>query len=103
MFQFALQSTQAPPRALTNTTLALSVLTLWLGIPSLFVSAPTLPVPLVIRRRMNLPVSKMTLVATAYVLSYLPDAGYRAMCDVLLVLAFLSTFTIPGTSHTIRK
>ena len=94
--QFALQTVQEPSQALVNAMTLLSVATLIFGIPSIFATTPTLPVPLAIRRRTSLPVSKITLFIAAYLLSYLYDSASRVMCDVLLVLAFLSTFTIPG-------
>ena len=95
--QFALQTAQEPPKALVNAMSILSLATLLLGIPSIFAMSPPLPVPLAIRRRTSLPVSKLTLFIITYLMAYLYDGWARTTCDVLLVLAFLGTFTVPGT------
>lgn len=98
---FALQTTQETPKALVDAMSFLSLATLLLGIPSIFAMSPTLPVPLAIRRRTSLPVSKMALFVITYLMSYLYDGWARAMCDVLLVLAFLGTFTVPALVHIV--
>lgn len=59
---------------------------------------PALPVPLSVRRHTILPVSKIILFFVTYLVAFSYGTVSRAMCDVLLVLAFLSTFTAPGTS-----
>ena len=73
--------------------------TLVLGTPALLVTAPVVPVPLAMRRYVNhVIVSRVILLAVAVGIALLPAALVRLVSDVLIVLAFLGTFTIPGKS-----
>ena len=87
---------------MSNAVIFLAVATLMLGIPNIMTTTPNLPVPLGLRRRTDLPVSRIVLFFLAYLASFTYGSAERTMCDILLVLAFLSTFTIPGmyTSFT---
>ena len=79
--------------------------TLVLGTPAILVTAPVVPVPLAMRRYVNhVIVSRVILLAVAAGIALLSAALVRLVSDVLIVLAFLGTFTIPGKSSilTIR-
>ena len=71
--------------------------TLVLGTPAILVTAPVVPVPLAMRRYVNhVLVSRVILLAVAVGIALLSAALVRLASDVLIVLAFLGTFTIPG-------
>ncbi|EKM51591.1 uncharacterized protein PHACADRAFT_261825 [Phanerochaete carnosa HHB-10118-sp] len=97
----ALQNMTQPSKSLVTIWTALSVMTLMFGIPSIFVTVPTLPVPLAIRRHTNLPVSRVVLFIVAFSMSFLYGAASSGMCDVLVILALLSTFTVPALLHIV--
>lgn len=81
----------------------LSSMTLVLGIPFAVVTLPSAPIPHILRRHVNhLFASRALLYATAVILSLLPPAFARAISDVLMLLAFLGTFTVPGESDSPR-
>ena len=78
----------------------LSATTLVLGIPFVVVTLPLVPVPHTMRRRVNPLLASRTLQYLAAVtLSLLSAAFSRAISDVLMLLAFLGTFTVPGKSY----
>ncbi|KAI0087042.1 hypothetical protein BDY19DRAFT_958221 [Irpex rosettiformis] len=76
--------------------------TLALGIPSVLVTAPTFSLPLSMRRYVNhLLVSRVILFAVSLGIALLPAALVRLASDILMVLAFLGTFTIPALLHIV--
>ncbi|KAF7795385.1 hypothetical protein EIP86_006543 [Pleurotus ostreatoroseus] len=77
----------------------LTALTLLLGLPSVLTTAPTLPVPRVIRRRAGNAASRILYLLAALGLAVLPSFVFRVLSDVLLVLAFLSTYAVPALIH----
>ncbi|KAI0693214.1 hypothetical protein BC835DRAFT_1354479 [Cytidiella melzeri] len=80
----------------------LSTLTLALGIPSVLVTAPAIPVPLSFRRHVNhLLVSRVVLLILSLSIALLPAPLVRLASDILIILAFLGTFTIPALLHII--
>lgn len=75
----------------------LSAATLTLGIPSVLVTVPAIPVPLSVRRYVNqLLVSRLVTLAVSLGIALLPTSPARVISDTLIVLAFLGTFTVPG-------
>ena len=75
----------------------MSTTTLALGVPSAVVTLPILPIPLTLRRHVNhVLASRVLLYAAAVILAVLPSAVSRAMSYLLMLLAFLGTFTVPG-------
>lgn len=94
--QLQLQDTRTAPLPFKAFMASLAVLTLVLGIPSIIITAPPLPIPLAIRRNTNFPVSRAALYIIAVALSILPAWLCRMTNDALLLLAFLSTYAVPG-------
>lgn len=71
--------------------------TLMLSIPSILITTPSLPVPFSIRRSTNLPVSKILIYFITICLSLPPPSVSSAFSDLLIMMAFLSTYMLPGT------
>ena len=74
---------------------------LLLSIPSLVITTPTLPVPLTIRRATTLPVSKVLIYVITIALSVLPTPVTQIGSDIVLLLAFASTYMVPALLHII--
>lgn len=88
----------------------LGVLTLCLGIPSLLITAPSLPVPLSIRRRANVSLAKASRVVLLFIsagMAVLPGWVCRVVSDVLMVGAFGGMYVVPGafvsSSHCTQR
>lgn len=84
------------PLALHALKATLGALTLVLGVPSVLVTAPALPVPRVLRRRAGQAASRLMYLVGALALAVLPTPICRVVSDVVMVLAFLSTYAVPG-------
>jgi hypothetical protein len=74
-------------------------LTLLLGIPSILVTAPSLPISERIRRSTSIPLSKYLVFTLVAVLSLVPTRIARILSDVLLTCALTSTFFLPALVH----
>lgn len=86
-----------PPSVAFRAVLAfLNVSTLALTIPSIIITTPSLPLPLPIRRSTNFPVSKALLYILAICMSLMSRDVLRVVSDVVFVLAFFSTYALPG-------
>ena len=70
--------------------------TLLLGIPTLLITAPPLPVPDRIRHATTIPISKTLLSLITVGLALSPTKISVVINDVLLLSAFLSTYFLPG-------
>ncbi|KAI0795249.1 hypothetical protein BC629DRAFT_1581827 [Irpex lacteus] len=80
----------------------LSAATLTMGIPSVLVTVPAIPVLLSVRRYVNqLLVSRLVTLAISLGIALLPTAPARLVSDALIVLAFLGTFTVPALLHIV--
>lgn len=84
--------------SIKSTSAAFSAAALLLSIPSILVTTPALPIPISIRRSTNFPLSKVLIYIITICLAILPASMTRFGSDVILILAFLSTFVVPGTS-----
>ncbi|PSR72224.1 hypothetical protein PHLCEN_2v11899 [Hermanssonia centrifuga] len=91
------QETQSPTLAFKSLMAFLSAATLVLSIPSLLVTTPPFRIPVAIRRNTNLPISRILLFFTILIISLLPSPVFRITSDAVLVLAFFSTYAVPGT------
>lgn len=94
---------QIPSTSIKSTSAAFSAAALLLSIPSILVTTPALPIPISIRRSTNFPLSKVLIYIITICLAILPAHITRFGSDVILILAFLSTFVVPGTSMVFFK
>lgn len=76
---------------LNSTTLALTI-------PLIVITLPSIPLPTVLRRRNELPVSKGVLSVAVVALAVVPQQWARVLSDVVMVVAFFSTYVLPGMS-----
>ncbi|KAI0916886.1 hypothetical protein AcV7_005756 [Taiwanofungus camphoratus] len=99
------QSSQAPPETPSTTVrwlmASFNAATLMLSIPSILITTPSLPVPFSIRRSTNLPVSKILIYFITICLSLPPPSVSSAFSDLLIMMAFLSTYMLPAFIHII--
>ncbi|CAK5284126.1 unnamed protein product [Mycena citricolor] len=77
----------------------LNALTLLLGIPSILVTTPSLPIPERIHRSTNIPLSKYLIFALVFALSLVPTRIARILSDVLIACACAGTFFLPALIH----
>ncbi|KAH8082022.1 hypothetical protein BXZ70DRAFT_979564, partial [Cristinia sonorae] len=75
--------------------------TLALSIPSIIITTPELPLPLSIRRSATFQVSKVLLYTIIVSVSLVPVEILRVLSDVVFVLAFVSTYMLPGLIHIV--
>ncbi|KAI0631913.1 hypothetical protein C8Q77DRAFT_1060500, partial [Trametes polyzona] len=92
---------ELPSASLKTTVAVFSAAALLLSIPSILVTTPALPVPLSVRRSTNFPVSKVLVYLITVSLSLLPANVARLGSDIVLVLAFLSTYVVPAFIHIV--
>ncbi|TCD61210.1 hypothetical protein EIP91_008779 [Steccherinum ochraceum] len=101
----AQQVLPAPSRRPTpNFRIALGLLnacTLALTVPSIVITTPPLPIPRLIRRSTNFPVSKALLYIVTVCLAAGPVGVVKVISDVVFVLAFFSTYVLPAFIHII--
>ncbi|KAL1950431.1 hypothetical protein VTO73DRAFT_5555 [Trametes versicolor] len=90
---------QIPSTSIKSTSAAFSAAALLLSIPSILVTTPALPIPISIRRSTNFPLSKVLIYIITICLAILPAHITRFGSDVILILAFLSTFVVPAFIH----
>lgn len=101
-------STQSPSSSHFKALVAfLNTATLALTIPSIIITTPPLPLPLSVRRATNFPVSKFIVYFIAVLLAMSPMHIAHVLSNILLVLAFVSTYVLPAfihiTIHTFRR
>ncbi|KAI0763595.1 hypothetical protein BD413DRAFT_483917 [Trametes elegans] len=91
---------QFPPSQSLKTTVAvLNAATLLLSIPAILITTPALPIPISIRHVTNFSVSKVLIYLITICLALLPASMERFGSDITLILAFLSTYTVPAFIH----
>ncbi|OBZ68807.1 hypothetical protein A0H81_11193 [Grifola frondosa] len=97
------QSSPSPPSIPTRTPKVFAAFfnagALTLSIPSILITCPSLPSRVSIRRATNFPLSKSLLYLLTLCLSVLPTSWVKVLSDVLLVLAFISTYLVPAFIH----
>lgn len=76
----------------------LNAITLALTIPLIVITLPSLPLPVALRRRSEVPVSKGVLYVVMVALGMVPQDWAHVLSDVVMVGAFFSTYVLPGTS-----
>lgn len=74
----------------------MSAFTLLLGIPSILVTSPSLPIPERVRQSTTIPLSKLGIYTIVIIFSLLPAAVTAVVSDVVLVCALLGTYFLPG-------
>jgi len=79
--------------------LSLGALTLLLGIPSIIVTTPSLPIPERVRRNTTIPLSKTLLFVIVTVLSLLPVKISHVCSDIVIVCALAATYFLPALVH----
>ncbi|KIY45201.1 hypothetical protein FISHEDRAFT_49921 [Fistulina hepatica ATCC 64428] len=77
----------------------LNALALLFGLPFVFATAPTFPLPERIRRATNLPISKFIVFAVVVAVSFLPSNVSSVLSDAALVCALVGTYTVPAVIH----
>ncbi|CAL1712443.1 unnamed protein product [Somion occarium] len=75
----------------------LNATTLALTIPLVVITAPSVPLPMVLRRT-ELPVSKILFFIVAIALAMVPPRLAHILSDIVLVSAFFNTYFLPGMS-----
>lgn len=73
-------------------------LTLLLGIPSLIVMTPILPIPERVRQSTTIPLSRLGIYILIIGLSFLPTKAMAFIGDLTLVMALVSNYLLPGQS-----
>ncbi|KAJ3878677.1 hypothetical protein F5051DRAFT_405093 [Lentinula edodes] len=79
--------------------LALSSITLLLGIPLVLTTTPSLPLPERFRRSTTIPLSKTFIFVVVVLLSIVPIYVSRVYNDVLIVCALVGTYFLPALVH----
>ncbi|KAJ3937572.1 MAG: hypothetical protein NXY57DRAFT_980726 [Lentinula lateritia] len=79
--------------------LALSSITLLLGIPLVLTTTPSLPFPERFRRSTTIPLSKTFIFVVVVLLSNVPIYVSRVYNDVLIVCALVGTYFLPALVH----
>jgi hypothetical protein len=74
----------------------LAAATLILGIPAVFVTIPSVPLPLAVRKRVDIPTSKIVILLAVLAGAFLPNSVMRVVSDILLVLMLSNTYFVPG-------
>jgi len=88
-----------PPRPLRA---CLHAATLISTIPSVFVQSPSIPMSHFIRRRTNLPISRIISYVVSVSISLLPSYLLIGLSNVLLVSALFGTYLLPAILHIIE-
>ncbi|KAF7288532.1 hypothetical protein HMN09_01382200 [Mycena chlorophos] len=87
------------PLDLQTPIVAFNSLTLLLGIPSILVTTPSLPVSERLQRSTTIPISKYLLFVLVVLLTLVPTRIARILSDILLASACMSTFFLPAAIH----
>lgn len=77
----------------------LNAATLLLGIPSIIITTPSLPIPERIRRASTIPISKLLLYTLVVALALVPKWIASVLNDFLVISAISSTFFLPAVVH----
>ncbi len=80
---------------------SMNALTLLLGIPSVLVTSPSLPIPERVRLSTTIPLSRLGIFILVLVFALLPRVIFAVICDIVLVCALLSTYFLPGKLYFI--
>ncbi|KAI0357529.1 hypothetical protein OH77DRAFT_1399170 [Trametes cingulata] len=91
--------TAIPSVDMKTAVAAFGAAALLLSIPAILITTPALPIPISIRRVTNFPLSKVLIYIITTCLSLLPAHITRIGSDIVLILAFLSTYTVPALLH----
>ncbi|KAF5389186.1 hypothetical protein D9757_003415 [Collybiopsis confluens] len=91
----------APSHRLGPFIQSLGALTLLLGIPSILITAPSLPIPERLRHTTTFPLSKALLFIVIVILSLAPVNISRVYSDIVLVCALTATYFLPALVHII--
>ncbi|KAH9924302.1 uncharacterized protein BXZ73DRAFT_50582 [Epithele typhae] len=89
-----------PTPDLQTTVSVFAACSLILSIPALLIPSPAIPLPYTLRRAFP-SLSKVLIYLLALCLSVLPARVSRVGSDVILVLAFLSTYVVPALLHIV--
>ncbi|KAI0699948.1 hypothetical protein C8T65DRAFT_658705 [Cerioporus squamosus] len=100
-FEASPKPPELPSTSLKTTVAVFGAASLLLSIPSLVIATPVLPIPLSIRRATNFPLSKVLVYILTVILSVLPANATRVGSDIVLLLAFASTYMVPALLHII--
>ncbi|KAF7314404.1 hypothetical protein MKEN_00913200 [Mycena kentingensis (nom. inval.)] len=87
------------PLDLQAAIVAFNTLTLLLGIPSILVTTPSLPISERVQRATTIPISKYLIFLIIVVLSLVPTRIARILSDVLIACACAGTFFLPALIH----
>ncbi|CDO69910.1 hypothetical protein BN946_scf184884.g69 [Trametes cinnabarina] len=90
---------QTPTTGMKTTVTIFGAASLFLSVPSILLTTPALPIPIPIRRVTNFPLSKVCIYVITIGLSVLPTSITRIGSDVILILAFISTYVVPALLH----
>ncbi|KAJ3731275.1 hypothetical protein DFJ43DRAFT_999382 [Lentinula guzmanii] len=93
------QSQDTPSYRLGPFILALSAITLLLGIPLVLTTTPSLPIPERLRRRTTIPLSKTIIFIIVVALSLVPMNVFRVYSDMLIICALAGTYFLPALVH----
>ncbi|KAJ3795573.1 hypothetical protein GGU11DRAFT_791726 [Lentinula aff. detonsa] len=93
------QSQDTPSYRLGPFILALSAITLLLGIPLVLTTTPSLPIPERLRRRTTVPLSKTIIFIIVVILSLVPMNVFRVYSDILIICALVGTYFLPALVH----
>lgn len=94
-----LKSQETSPRTLRTLTAVFDAATLVLTIPSILIPTSALPIPSFIRRATPFPLSKTVVYLVAMCISLLPKSVSGVLSDITWILAYSSTYMLPGTCH----
>ncbi|CAL1712439.1 unnamed protein product [Somion occarium] len=97
------EATDSPTSASTPFKALVALLnatTLALTIPLVVITAPSVPLPMVLRRT-ELPVSKILFFIVAIALAMVPPRLAHILSDIVLVSAFFNTYFLPAFIHII--
>ncbi|KAF9026163.1 hypothetical protein BDZ89DRAFT_1040198 [Hymenopellis radicata] len=77
----------------------MNALTLLLGIPSVLVTSPSLPIPERVRQSTTIPLSRLGIFILVLIFALLPGVVFAVISDIVLVCALLSTYFLPALVH----
>ncbi len=94
-----MQRQELPSAELKATVAVFGSIALLFSVPSILITAPALTLPLALRRATSLPISKLLIYFATVGLALLPAHITRIGSDLVLLLAFLSTYVVPAFIH----
>ena len=101
LFRSLTQRQELPSAELKATVAVFGAIALLFSVPSILITAPALPLPIPVRRATSLPISKLLLYLATIGLALLPAHVTRIGSDLVLLLAFLSTYVAPAFIHIV--